>query len=53
MAQHFLDSSALLKRYRREAGSTWMLELSTASKRLVVARLAHLEVTAAVVRRGR
>lgn len=53
MAQHFLDSSALLKRYRREAGSQWMLDLSRRSNRLVVARLAHVEVTSAIVRRGR
>jgi uncharacterized protein len=53
MAQYFLDSSALLKRYRREIGSEWMLHLPGASERLVVARLAHVEVTAALVRRGR
>jgi predicted nucleic acid-binding protein len=53
MPQHFLDSSALLKRYREENGSGWMLELSRNSERLIVARLAHVEVTAAIVRRGR
>ncbi len=53
MPQHFLDSSALLKRYRNETGSQWMLDLSLASDRLVVARLAHVEVTSAIVRRGR
>src|SRR5438034_1860517 len=52
MAQHFLDSSALLKRYRRETGSQWMLDLSSSSERVVVSRLAHVEVTAAIVRRG-
>jgi predicted nucleic acid-binding protein len=53
MAQHFLDSSALLKRYRQEAGSQWMLNLSASSGRLVVSRLAHVEVISAIVRRGR
>jgi predicted nucleic acid-binding protein len=53
MPQHFLDSSALLKRYREEVGSQWMLELSNNSDRIIVARLAHVEVTAAVVRRSR
>jgi uncharacterized protein len=53
MAQHFLDSSALLKRYRRETGSQWMLDLPATSERLFVARLAHVEVTSALIRRGR
>ena len=53
MPQHFLDSSALLKRYREEIGSQWMLELSKNSERIVVARLAPVEVTAAIARRGR
>lgn len=53
MAQHFLDSSALLKRYRHETGSQWLLDLPMRSERLVVARLAHVEVTAAIVRRGK
>jgi uncharacterized protein len=53
MAQHFVDSSALLKRYRRETGSAWMLSLSAQSERLFIARLAEVEVTAAIVRRDR
>ena len=53
MPHHFLDSSALLKRYRQGAGSQWMLDLPNRSDRLIVARLAHVEVTAALVRRGR
>jgi predicted nucleic acid-binding protein len=53
MSEHFLDSSALLKRYRQEAGSQWMLDLSRQSDRLLIARLAHIEITAAIVRRGR
>jgi len=53
MSQHFLDSSALLNRYRRETGSQWVLDLPATSERIVVARLAHIEVTSAIVRRGR
>lgn len=53
MAQYFLDSSALLKRYRRESGSAWVLDLSVVSDRLVVSRLAQVEITAAIVRRGK
>lgn len=53
MARYFLDSSALLKRYRQELGSRWVLDLAKSSGKLIVARLAHIEVTAALVRRGR
>lgn len=53
MARHFLDSSPLVKRYRDEAGSGWMIELSWSSAQLTVARLAQIEVTSAIVRRGR
>jgi predicted nucleic acid-binding protein len=53
MPEHFLDSSALLKRYRQETGSRWMLELTAKSDQMTVARLAHVEVTAAIVRRAR
>src|SRR5437870_4971740 len=53
MPQHFLDSSALLKRYRQETGSQWMLQLTQTSDRIVISRLAQLEVTAAIVRRAR
>jgi hypothetical protein len=53
MSQYFLDSSALVKRYRQEVGSTWMLELFTPQNQLIVARLSHIEVAAAIVRRSR
>jgi len=53
MPQHFFDSSALLKRYRDETGSQWIVELTKTSDRLVVARLAHVEVMAALIRRAR
>jgi len=53
MPQHFFDSSALLKRYRDEAGSRRVVELMAISDRSVVSRLAQVEVTAALVRRAR
>jgi predicted nucleic acid-binding protein len=51
MAVYFLDSSALLKRYRDEAGSQRVSQLIETGERLVIARLAHVEVSAAIVRR--
>ncbi len=53
MPRYFLDSSALVKRYRQEVGSRWILELAAPPAQLIVARLAHLEVASAIVRRGR
>jgi uncharacterized protein len=53
MAVYFLDSSALVKRYRQEAGSEQVLALMDNGERLVIARLAHVEVAAPIMRRGR
>jgi uncharacterized protein len=53
MAVYFLDSSALVKRYRQEAGSEQVHKLIDDAERTVISRLAHVEVTAAIVRRGR
>jgi predicted nucleic acid-binding protein len=53
MAYHFLDSSALLKRYRDEVGTSMSLNFFAKFAALFVARLAHVEVTSAIVRRGR
>jgi predicted nucleic acid-binding protein len=53
MAVYFLDSSALVKRYRHQAGSEQLAILIDAAERSVIARLAHVEVSAAIVRRGR
>jgi predicted nucleic acid-binding protein len=50
---YFLDSSALVKAYRREAGTPRVLELLNGTEPLVISRLAHPEVAAAIVRRGR
>jgi predicted nucleic acid-binding protein len=52
MPNYFFDSSALVKRYRREAGSDRVNELLDSADRIIVARLTQLEVSAALVRRG-
>ena len=53
MPAYFLDSSALVKAYRREEGTQRVLDLLSGSDPLIVARLAHVEVSSAIVRRGR
>ncbi len=55
MATYFFDSSALVKRYAREAGTAWMLGLfrRAAGHRLYVARITGVEVTAALARKAR
>jgi hypothetical protein len=53
MAAHFVDSSALLKRYRYETGTERVAELLDGSDRLVVSRLAEVEISVAIVRRAR
>jgi predicted nucleic acid-binding protein len=50
---HFLDSSALVKVYRQEQGTERVISLVTGSETLVIARFAIVEVSAALVRRGR
>ncbi len=53
MPNYFLDSSALVKRYRREDGTERVGELLDTAERVIVARLTELEVSAAIVRRSR
>ena len=53
MAVYFVDSSALVKRYRNEEGSQRVIELIESADRLMIARLTPVEVSAALVRRGR
>lgn len=53
MPVYFFDSSALVKRYRHEAGSDQVAQLLGESERVIVSRLAHVEVSAAIVRRAR
>lgn len=50
---HFLDSSALVKRYVEEAGSAVVGTLFRGRKVLAVSRLAEVEVSLALARRAR
>lgn len=52
MPIYFLDSSALVKAYRQEAGSAKIIELVESQEIVVVSRLAQVEVSAAIVRQG-
>jgi uncharacterized protein len=53
MPAYFVDSSALVKRYRYEAGSERVAELLDLAETLTVARLTQAEISSAIVRRGR
>lgn len=53
MPGYFLDSSALVKRYVEEPGTGRVLELLSPARRLIVSRLATVEVSSAIVRRAR
>lgn len=55
MAAYYLDSSALVKRYARETGTTWTIGLfrRAAGHRLYVARITWVEVAAALTRKRR
>jgi predicted nucleic acid-binding protein len=50
---YFLDSSALVKRYVAEAGSSWIQSLAepTAGHALFIARITWIEVLSALARR--
>lgn len=50
---HFLDSSALVKRYVEEDGSAVIAQLFRGRKLLAVSRLAEVEVPLALARRAR
>ena len=52
MSRYFLDSSALVKRYRNEVGSQWVLQLLSPPNHLVIHRLSHIEVASAILRRN-
>ncbi len=55
MAVYFVDSSALVKRYIGEMGSTWVLSLfdPTLSNDVLIAAIAGVEIVAAITRRAR
>ena len=55
MSIYFLDSSALVKRYVTEIGSTWIRALTAPDARnpLIIARITWVEVLSALARRQR
>ena len=55
MSIYFLDSSALVKRYVTEIGSTWIRALTDPDARnpLIIARITWVEVLSALARRQR
>ncbi len=55
MSVYFLDSSALVKRYVTETGSTWVRALAApkAHNPLIIARITWVEVLSALARRQR
>ena len=54
MPAYYLDTSALLKRYAQERGSSWVLQLTdpTARNPLYTVRLTGPEMVAAIVRKA-
>ncbi len=48
----FIDSSALVKRYRHEVGSNRLSALMKATDQMLIARLTIVEVSSALVRRA-
>jgi len=55
MAVYFVDSSALVKRYINETGSTWVLSLfdSALNNDVLIAAITGVEIIAAITRRAR
>ncbi|HKQ53050.1 MAG TPA: type II toxin-antitoxin system VapC family toxin [Pyrinomonadaceae bacterium] len=55
MAVYFLDSSAIVKRYVEEAGTDWVIGITSPEKddSIYVARITGAEVVSAIARRGR
>jgi predicted nucleic acid-binding protein len=54
MAVYFVDSSALVKRYINEQGSSWLdTLLGQSSSEVLIAEITQVEVIAALTRRGR
>jgi uncharacterized protein len=55
VAAYFLDTSALVKRYIPEIGTTWILTLTaqTSNHLLLVSRITFVEIMSAIARRQR
>lgn len=54
MATYFIDSSALVKRYIKEIGSTWILSLfdPALNNDILIAGITSVEIVAAITRRA-
>lgn len=53
MTVYFLDSSALLKRYITETGSTWINSLIKAGHMIVISQIAPIELMSGISRQKR
>jgi len=55
MAFYYVDSSAVVKRYIRETGSAWVLNLfnPTLNNDVLIAGITSVEIIAAIIRRAR
>jgi len=53
MKRYFLDTSALVKIYHREAGSGFCLELYSSHSHIIISELARVELHSAVYRKQR
>jgi predicted nucleic acid-binding protein len=55
MTQYFLDSSALIKRYIVEPGTTWVRSLTTRSSgdTVIIAQITQIEIVSGAARRVR
>jgi uncharacterized protein len=55
VAAYFLDSSALLKRYIPEIGTTWVQNLTAkaSGNTLLISRITSVEILSAIARRQR
>jgi predicted nucleic acid-binding protein len=55
LSQYFLDSSALVKRFVEEPGTTWVrgIVAPEAGHQLVVAQIAQVEIISGIMRRAR
>jgi hypothetical protein len=55
MTHYFLDSSALVKRYVVEVGTSWIrsITLSSAGNSIIIAQIAQVEVVSGAMRRKR
>jgi predicted nucleic acid-binding protein len=55
VAAYFFDSSALVKRYAKEVGTSWVFSLvrRSAANHLYIARITGVELVSALTRRER